>query len=79
MPAECDLVIIIFWSRIGTPLPADWKKLDGSDYLSGIGEEYLNALQAAEQNGKPIIIKAKLDANIYSRGISVTDDELNSV
>jgi hypothetical protein len=25
-PAQCDIVIVIFWSWIGTPLPEDWKK-----------------------------------------------------
>ena len=34
-PAECDIVIVIFWSRMGTLLPVDWKKPDGSQYLSG--------------------------------------------
>jgi hypothetical protein len=31
-PSECDIVIVIFWSRLGTPLPADWIKSDGSRY-----------------------------------------------
>ncbi len=26
MPAQCDIVIMIIWSRVGTPLPADCKK-----------------------------------------------------
>ena len=55
-PAQCDIVIVIFWSRIGTPLPADWKKPDGSQYLSGTEWEYLNALEAAERQGKPEIL-----------------------
>ena len=25
-PSECDIVIVIFWSRMGTPLPADWRQ-----------------------------------------------------
>jgi hypothetical protein len=25
-PSECDIVIVIFWSRMGTPLPADYIK-----------------------------------------------------
>src|SRR5512143_2197838 len=55
-PAECDIVIVIFWSRMGTPLPADWKKPDGSGYLSGTEWEYLNALEAAERQGKPEVL-----------------------
>src|SRR5512143_3008497 len=34
-PAACDIMIVIFWPQIGTPLPAEWKKPDGSGYLSG--------------------------------------------
>jgi hypothetical protein len=34
LPAECDLVLVVFWSRIGTPLPADFEtKPDGTPYL----------------------------------------------
>ena len=55
-PAQCDIVIVIFWSRMGTPLPADWKKPKGSGYLSGTEWEYLNALEAAEKEGKPAVL-----------------------
>ena len=55
-PAKCDIVIVIFWSRMGTPLPVDWKKLDGSGYLSGTEWEYLNALESAESQGKPEVL-----------------------
>ncbi len=35
-PDDCDLVVVILWSRIGTPLPADFElKPDGTPYLSG--------------------------------------------
>jgi Sulfatase-modifying factor enzyme 1 len=55
-PAQCDIVIVIFWSRMGTPLPEEWKKPDGSRYLSGTEWEYLNALEAAEHQGRPAIL-----------------------
>jgi formylglycine-generating enzyme required for sulfatase activity len=55
-PAECDIVIVIFWSRMGTPLPEEWKKPDGSRYLSGTEWEYWNALETAEREGKPEIL-----------------------
>jgi hypothetical protein len=30
-PSECDIAVVILWSRMGTPLPADWEtKADGS-------------------------------------------------
>ena len=54
-PSECDLIIVIFWSRIGTTLPPDYVKPDGSRYLSGTEWEYYDALTAFMENGKPFI------------------------
>jgi hypothetical protein len=45
-PAECDIVIVILWSRMGTPLPEDdpnFRKPDGGRYLSGTEWEYEDA------------------------------------
>ena len=55
-PAQCDIVIVIFWSRMGTPLLADLKKPDGSGYLSGTEWVYLDALEATEKQGKPEVL-----------------------
>src|SRR5215469_1453203 len=33
LPANCQIVIVIFWSRMGTPLPEEYKKSDGSGFL----------------------------------------------
>jgi formylglycine-generating enzyme required for sulfatase activity len=55
-PAACDIVIVIFWARMGTPLPEEWKKPDGGRYRSGTEWEYLNALEAAERRGKPEVL-----------------------
>ncbi len=60
-PSQCDILIVILWSRIGTPLPAEWQKPDGSPYLSGTEWEYHDALQAAEQNGRPAILVYRRD------------------
>lgn len=52
-PEDCDLAVIIIWSRIGTQLPADFElKGDGSPYLSGIEWEYMNALKGYRINRK---------------------------
>ena len=45
-PSECDVVIVILWSRLGTPLPDTYKKPDGSPYLSGTEWEYEDAIVA---------------------------------
>jgi hypothetical protein len=55
-PSECDIVIVIFWSRMGTPLPADYVKPDGSPYRSGTEWEYQDALRAAEQGDRPQVL-----------------------
>ena len=35
-PSECDVLVGIFWARMGSPLPIEkWQKADGSAYLSG--------------------------------------------
>ncbi|GKT07138.1 SIR2 family protein [Desulforhabdus sp. TSK] len=45
-PSECDAVIVILWSRLGTPLPDTYKRPDGSPYLLGTEWEYEDAFAA---------------------------------
>jgi hypothetical protein len=53
-PEDCDLAVIVLWSRIGTPLPADFElKADGTPYFSGTEWEYFNALKGYRSNRKP--------------------------
>ncbi len=55
-PEDCDLAVIVLWSRIGTQLPVDFElKEDGSPYLSGTEWEYLNALKGYRANRKPLV------------------------
>jgi energy-coupling factor transporter ATP-binding protein EcfA2 len=54
-PSECDVVVVLFWSRMGTPLPVEYTKPDGGRYLSGTEWEYCNAMQAARQHGRPTV------------------------
>jgi hypothetical protein len=54
-PSQCDLVIVILWSRMGTPLPAEYTKPDGTAYLSGTEWEYQDAINAREEFGKPTV------------------------
>lgn len=55
-PSECDVVVVILWSRMGTPLPQDVRKPDGSRYRSGTEWEYLEARAAADATGKPLVL-----------------------
>ncbi len=41
-PSECDIVVVLLWSRMGTP----FKGTDGKEYLSGTHWEMLDALNS---------------------------------
>ena len=49
-------MIVIFWSRMGTPLAPNYVKTDGSAYLSGTEWEYLDALEASRLSGRPRVL-----------------------
>lgn len=51
-PSECDLTVVILWSRIGTHLPPDLLRANGSRYESGTIWEYEDALAG----DKPVFI-----------------------
>lgn len=53
-PSECDIVIVILGSRMGTPLDASYNKKDGSRYLSGTEWEYDDAVEKGSP-GKPAV------------------------
>jgi conflict system STAND superfamily ATPase len=49
-----DIVMSIFWTRIGTELPADFPRMaNGKPYPSGTAYELLTALDAAKAKGVP--------------------------
>ncbi len=50
-PSECDVVVVIFWARMGTPL--DYK---GKSYQSGTHYEYEEAIESARQNKRPEVV-----------------------
>ncbi len=57
LPCQCHIVIVILWSRMGTPLPMEeGVKPDGSPYWSGTEWEYLNAKYGETTGGKPELL-----------------------
>jgi tetratricopeptide (TPR) repeat protein len=49
-----DVVVSIFWTRIGTELPADFPRMaNGKSYPSGTAYELLTALEASKAKGVP--------------------------
>ncbi|HLU07404.1 MAG TPA: tetratricopeptide repeat protein [Woeseiaceae bacterium] len=55
-PSECDVVVSILWSRLGTRLPAGFSRADGSRYDSGTEYEFEDALEGYRANGKPDLL-----------------------
>ena len=55
-PSQCDIVIVIFWARMGTPLSENYRKADGRPYRSGTEYEFLEAMDAAKKAGKPDVL-----------------------
>jgi LuxR family transcriptional regulator, glucitol operon activator len=56
-PSQVDIVIVILWSRMGTPLPDSFeKKEDGTAYRSGTEWEFEDARKAAREKGRPTVL-----------------------
>ena len=52
--AQCDIVIAIFRSRLGSVLPADFRRMtDGEPYPSGTAYEVLTAIDSSKAHGVP--------------------------
>jgi LuxR family glucitol operon transcriptional activator len=68
-PSECNIVIVILWSRIGTPLSSQYVKENGERYLSGTEWEYEDAIKASDAHKSPVVLiyrrteKVLLDAD----------------
>jgi tetratricopeptide (TPR) repeat protein len=56
MPSEADVMVAILWSRLGTRLPKDFTRKDGSFYQSGTEFEFEDAVEGFRANGKPQLL-----------------------
>lgn len=56
LPGTNGAQMRLCWARLGTPLPAEFTKADGSRYLSGTEWEYEDAMQAARLSGVPKVV-----------------------
>jgi hypothetical protein len=69
-PADCDITVVILWSRLGSPLRADvFRKPDGEPYRSGTEGEYEDARAA----GRDVLVYRRtsqvlLDDEVVRRG-----------
>ena len=56
-PSDCDIVVVILWSRLGSPIQeAMYAKAGGDGYYTGTEWEYEDAWQAAKAKGKPSLL-----------------------
>jgi WD40 repeat protein len=60
-PSAFDIVVLILWSRLGTPLPEktakrEYRGIDGRAPVTGTEWEYEEALEAARDRGAPDLL-----------------------
>ncbi len=55
-PSEADIMVAILWSRLGTRLPKDFTRKDGSRYESGTEFEFEDAVEGFQAHGKPQLL-----------------------
>jgi len=71
-PSETDIYVGIFWSRLGSPLPKDITREDGTRYLSGSEYEFEDAMAGFRKAGKPDLLIYRKTAEIT---VSLTNKE----
>lgn len=52
-PSQTDIVVCILWSRLGTRLPEQFQRADGTLYSSGTEWEFEDALESWRKNKTP--------------------------
>ena len=55
-PHDTDFYVGIFWYRMGTMLPKEITRADGSRYGSGSEYEFEDAIEGCEKSGRPDIL-----------------------
>jgi tetratricopeptide (TPR) repeat protein len=55
-PSDTDILVSILWSRLGTRLPAQFTRADGSRYGSGTEYEFEDAVEAHKREGRPDLL-----------------------
>ncbi|MFT4826145.1 MAG: hypothetical protein ACI9J0_004088, partial [Cryomorphaceae bacterium] len=55
-PKDADIAVFVLWSRLGTRLPKNITRADGSRYESGTEYEFEKAKDGFDENSKPKIL-----------------------
>ena len=84
-PSAFDIVVLIVWSRLGTPLPErtkvrEYRGMDGRAPVTGTEWEYEEALKAAQEVGTPdlLVYRSREDARVRTRIPSAVGRRSNS-
>ncbi len=56
LPSQADVVLVILWARLGTPLPQKITRPDGSTYASGTEFEFEDAVDGYRRRGVPDLL-----------------------
>ncbi|WP_295542961.1 AAA family ATPase [uncultured Thiohalocapsa sp.] len=64
-PEDCDIVLVILWTRLGSPLPQEpYQGMTGTEW------EFINAVEASARSGSPEVLVYKKTA---PRLVDITD------
>jgi WD40 repeat protein len=64
-PADCDIVLVILWTRLGSPLPEEpYRGMTGTEW------EFFDAVNASKEGGKPEVLVYK---KIAPKLVDITD------
>jgi WD40 repeat protein len=75
-PGETDILILILWARLGTPLPAEkYRGIDGRVPVTGTEWEFETALAAHQRRGTPDLLAYKKKASPKAEYTSESDLE----
>ena len=55
-PSECDIVVVVLWGRLGTPLGPEYLRPDGHPFRSGTEWEFYDAVAAKAATGCPRVL-----------------------
>jgi hypothetical protein len=70
-PSASEIVVCILWSRLGTRLPPNITRPDGSGYASGTEYEFEDAVEGRKKNGFPDLLVYRKTATPL---VSLEDD-----
>jgi tetratricopeptide (TPR) repeat protein len=85
-PSAFDVVVLIVWSRLGTPMPErtnlrSYRGLDGRTPVTGTEWEFEEALQAAQTSGAPdlLVYRSSKPALIDAQNLDRREEQLRQL